>query len=63
MKVIKQQYSINIKPEKWQLTVSEIQIHLISEYLIENGLYSKWKIEKLIDSYREDEKRKNYHRY
>ncbi|AIQ43204.1 hypothetical protein R50912_26595 [Paenibacillus sp. FSL R5-0912] len=58
MKVIKQKYSINIKPKQWQTTVSEIQIHLITEYLIENGMYSKWKIEKLIDSYREDEKKK-----
>lgn len=62
MKIIKKQYSINIKPKQWQVTVSEIQIHLITEYLIENGIYSKWKIEKLIDNYREDEKRKNYHR-
>ncbi|OZQ77404.1 hypothetical protein [Paenibacillus odorifer] len=58
MKVIKQQYSINVKPKQWQETVSEIQIHLITEYLIENGIYSKWKLEKLIDNYREDEKKK-----
>lgn len=58
MKVLKRQYSINIQPEQWQLTVSEIQVHLMTEYLIENGLYSKWKIEKLLDSYRSDEKKR-----
>lgn len=58
MKILKRQYSINTNPEQWQTTLSEMQIHLISDYLIENGLYSKWKIEKLLDSYREDEKKK-----
>lgn len=58
MKVLKRHYSINTKPKQWQSIVSEMQIHLITEYLIENGIYSKWKIEKLLDSYREDEKKK-----
>lgn len=58
MKILKRQYSINTNPKQWQGTLSEMQIHLISEYLIENGLYSKWKIEKLLDSYREDVKKK-----
>jgi hypothetical protein len=57
MKILKRQYSINTNPKQWQESLSEMQIHLISEFLIENGLYSKWKIEKLLDSYREDEKK------
>lgn len=37
---------------------SDIQFHLISEYLLDNNVYVKWKIEKLIDSYTKDNERR-----
>ncbi|MBW4079999.1 hypothetical protein [Paenibacillus sp. S150] len=59
MKILKIQYSIISSPKKWRKSKADIQLHLITEYLIENNLYNKWKIEKLIDNFAKDnEKRK-----
>ncbi|MGO4184679.1 hypothetical protein AB4Z45_20760 [Paenibacillus sp. MCAF9] len=58
-RIIKQEHSITPDLKDWQSTTFEIQVHLISEYLIEHDLYYRWKIEKLIEAYKlENEKGK-----
>ncbi|WP_145407859.1 hypothetical protein [Paenibacillus xylanexedens] len=59
MKILKKQYSISSTPKTWNDYTLEIRIHIITEYLIEHGLYERWKMEKLIaDLYKDEEKAK-----
>ncbi|OMF30983.1 hypothetical protein [Paenibacillus sp. FSL H8-0259] len=53
-RIIKKQFGLMDSPKNRHIILKEIKVHMISEYLIENDLYSKWKIEKLIEDYRKD---------
>lgn len=53
-KVLNKKYSLRCDPKKWGDLATDIQVHLIAEYLIENGLYSRWKLEKLVEEFKND---------
>ncbi|SCY54368.1 hypothetical protein SAMN05720606_10617 [Paenibacillus polysaccharolyticus] len=57
MRILKKQYGISSTPKTWDDYTLEIRIHIITEYLIEHGLYERWKIEKLIDDFYKDEEK------
>ncbi|MDH6371735.1 hypothetical protein M2444_003534 [Paenibacillus sp. PastF-3] len=53
-KVLNRRYSLRCDPKKWGSLAMDVQVHLITEYIIENGLYSKWKLEKLVEELKND---------
>jgi phosphatidylglycerophosphate synthase len=53
-KVLNEKYSLRCDPKKWGELATDIQVHLITEYLIENGLYTRWKLEKLVEEFKND---------
>lgn len=59
-RIIKKQFGLMDSPKNRHIILKEIKVHMISEYLIENDLYSKWKIEKLIEDYRKDNEAGSY---
>lgn len=52
--ILNREFSVKTEKGKWIDGFHEVQVHLITEYLIEHNLYSKWKIERLMDSYKTD---------
>lgn len=52
--ILNREFSVKTEKGKWIDGFHEVQVHLITEYLIEHNLYSKWKIERLMDSYKID---------
>lgn len=54
MGVLKNHYSIKSSPSDWSRYASDVSIHYVTEYLIENNLYSRWKIERLISGFEKD---------
>ncbi|MCZ1269076.1 hypothetical protein EIH79_30610 [Paenibacillus tundrae] len=52
--ILNREFSVKTEKGKWIDGFHEVQVHLITEYLIEHNLYSKWKIERLMDSYNTD---------
>ncbi|MNM84056.1 hypothetical protein D3C81_961300 [compost metagenome] len=53
-RVLNQHYSIKSEPKKWGSSIKDVKIYFVREYLIENGMYSKWKVIKLIDDLKND---------
>lgn len=53
-KVLNREYSLKTTNGTWFEYFHDIQVHLIVEYLIENDLHTKWKIENLMEAYKED---------
>jgi hypothetical protein len=45
--ILNRKFSIKSPKGKWMENFHQIQVHMITEYLIENEMYTKWKIEKL----------------
>lgn len=54
--ILNSKFSIKSPKGKWMENFHQIQVHMITEYLIENEMYTKWKIEKLMEAYKEDNK-------
>ncbi|WP_339783470.1 hypothetical protein NSQ38_18960 [Paenibacillus sp. FSL R7-0313] len=52
--ILNREFSIKTEKGKWLDGFHEVQIHMITEYLIEHDLYSKWKIENLMEAYKAD---------
>ncbi|WJM05906.1 hypothetical protein [Paenibacillus sp. PK1-4R] len=52
--ILNREFSVKTEKGKWIDGFHEVQVHLITEYLIEHNLYSRWKIERLMDSYKTD---------
>lgn len=52
--ILDREFSIKTEIGKWLDGFHEVQIHMITEYLIEHDLYSKWKIENLMEAYKAD---------
>lgn len=52
--ILNREFSVKTEKGKWIDGFHEVQVHLITEYLIEHNLYSKWKIERLMDSFKID---------
>jgi hypothetical protein len=55
-KVLNREYSLKTTNGTWFEYFHDVQVHLIVEYLIENDLHTKWKIENLMEAYKEDNK-------